>query len=66
MCQAPLPPPFNVIWFAFYTLPRMVRRLFLEQVRNEVRVDSTGFKLVPPQQLLSTFQKMEMCVHGIL
>ena len=65
--KPPLPPPFNVLWFAFVNVPTSWYRWYIAKYYNTVRVGSKGFKLVPVQQELSVlYQREEEAVKRCL
>ena len=57
--KPPLPPPLNVLWYAFVTLPTWTYKLYRRNVHDEVEVASDGFKLVPDMQQLNTLRQRE-------
>jgi len=57
--KPPLPPPLNVIWFLFATVPFKLRKWYREKFLGVVQVEFWGFKLVPMQQELELLRRME-------
>ena len=50
--KKPLPPPFNVLWLALFTLP-------IVKLRNAENDALSGFKLLPGNLLLRTYRAQE-------
>jgi len=56
--KPPLPPPLNVLWLAFVTMPSYLRKLCRAR-EGEEDVSTFGFKLVPSQRELNTLSQRE-------
>jgi len=57
--KKPLPPPFNVFWFALITLPNKLRIQYRRLVLNEEEIGTAGFKLIPRLRELSAYRANE-------
>jgi hypothetical protein len=57
--KKPVPPPFNVLWFALVTLPNKLRVQYRRVVWNEREVDAGGFKLLPSMRRLNEYRGQE-------
>ena len=59
LSQSPLPAPFNVLYYALYSLPRVVIKWYCEKMRGEEWLDDAGFKYIPPQRMLTSLRRAE-------
>uniref|UniRef100_A0A7S3BUD2 Ion transport domain-containing protein n=1 Tax=Haptolina ericina TaxID=156174 RepID=A0A7S3BUD2_9EUKA len=57
--KPPLPPPFNILWYLFYSLPRLIK----SRARTDKSSLQRGFKRVPDTKMLKVYLKREQHAH---
>ena len=57
--KPPLPPPFNVIWYICYSVPKTMYSRYQARHSSDVPSPTTGFKRVPNEKLLRQLWKKE-------
>ncbi len=60
LTQSPLPAPFNILYYAFYSMPRAAYRAHRRYMYGEEAVAHTGFSFVPTQKILASLRRAEL------
>merc|ERR1712070_147883 len=55
--KEPIPPPFNLLWNLFVSIPQQARRHFRKRVLGEQLLSEAGFKFLPDIRALGLYEQ---------